>query len=183
MKKIILFTFLVSCFLTVKSQTDSSNISFEVLLDSAQMVFTPPKGYVEITPTENNQMNYEKAYKHTTEKFEVRYAIRRHNFKFFESIFQMTLLNITDGQMYEYNFFNPNAVKTEFHGDIGASVLVKPGEEFAKEYKYCLMVCVNKKGIGDMYCFYLGDDTALITKLMKPIFYALKFKEKTPTEK
>jgi hypothetical protein len=77
--------------------TDDSlpRVNFQELLDSAKMVFTPPAGYIETEPVYNKQMNYEKAYKHPTERFEIRYAIRRHEFNFFQQMFEMTALNIS----------------------------------------------------------------------------------------
>ncbi len=180
MKNFFTILILVITVSTAKSQSDSLKTtpdSFEAILDSAKLVFTPPKGYTELVPIENNQMNYEKAYKHPTEKFEVRYAIRTHKFGFFDAIFQVTILNISGGQSPEYSLFNTEAVKEEFNADIGASVMINPSKEFAADYKYCLMVCINKKGVGDAFYFYLADDNTLIQKLMLPIFHALKFEE------
>ena len=104
--------------------------SFESLLDSNNMVFEIPEGFIEIDPIENRQMNYEKAYKHPTERFEVRYAIRRHEKGFYKSLFEMTVLNISGGQLPEYTPFGSQAVKSEFGADAGATVLVLVGEEF-----------------------------------------------------
>lgn len=153
-------------------------VTFENLLDSNNMVFVAPKGYIEIEPIENRQMNYEKVYKHSTERFEVRYAIRQHNFTLSKQIFEMTVLNISGGQLPEYTTFSTEAVKNEFGADAGATVLVKVGEEFGQNYKYCLLVYIHKSGIGDGYMFYLADNNEIITKLMMPIFHALKFKNK-----
>lgn len=151
-------------------QQDTINtVTFESLLDSTNMIFEPPKNYIEIEPIENRQMNYEKAYKHPTERFEVRYAIRKHDFGFYKQIFEMTVLNISGGQLPEYTPFGTEAVKTEFGADAGATVMVTVGEEFGQNYKYCLLVYILKNNIGDGYIFYLADDNKTITNLMNPI--------------
>lgn len=152
-------------------------ISFETLLDSTKMKFIPPEDYKEVQPIENGQMNYEKAYRHPTEKFEVRYAIRKHEFSFYKQIFEVTVLNISGGQLPEYTNFHPEAVKNEFGADGGATVAVPVIKEFGQDYQYCLLVYIYKKGIGDGYIFYMADDKSLIPTLMEPIFHALRFKE------
>lgn len=151
-------------------------VTFKNLLDSNNMTFEVPKDYIEIEPIENRQMNYEKAYKHPTERFEVRYAIRNQNFGFYKQIFEMTVLNISGGQLPEYTPFGTEAVKNEFGADAGATVMVKVGKEFGQDYKYCLLVYIHKNGMGDGYIFYLADDKKTINDLMMPIFHALKFK-------
>ncbi|MEM6265752.1 MAG: hypothetical protein AAGI38_24840 [Bacteroidota bacterium] len=150
--------------------------AFQSLLEANNMEFETPQGFVEIDVIENQQMNYEKAFKHPSEKFEVRYAIRNHNFGFFQQMFEMTVLNISGGQLPDYTPFGTEAVKSEFGADAGATVLVQVGEEFGQEYKYCLLVYIYKKGVGDGYIFYLADDKDKIPDLMMPIFHALTFK-------
>ena len=154
-----------------------NTVTFEMLLDSANMIFEAPKGYTEIEPIQNRQMNYEKAYKHPTERFEVRYAIRRHDFGWYHQIFEMTVLNISGGQLPEYSNFGTEAVKKEFNADAGCVVAVLVGEEFGQDYKYCTLVYIFKKGVGDGYIFYLADDNKIIPDLMMPIFHSLKFEE------
>lgn len=122
-----------------------------MLLDSANMSFEVPKGYIEIEPIKNAQMNYEKAFKHPSKRFEVRYAIRTHNFGFYKQIFETTVLDISGGQLPEYSPFGSEAVKPEFGADAGATVLVKVGKEFGQDYKYCLFVYIFKQGIGCVY--------------------------------
>jgi hypothetical protein len=150
--------------------------SFESLLDSNRMEFETPKGFIEIAPINNRQMNYEKAFKHPTQRFEVRYAIRSHDFGFYKQLFEMTVLNISGGQLPEYSVFGTEDVKAEFEADAGATVMVQVGEEFGQDYKYCLLVYIHKKGVGDGYIFYLADDPEIMLDLMNPIFHALKFK-------
>jgi hypothetical protein len=161
----------VFCQDTLKVQA----LRFVDLLDSADMIFEAPKGYIEIDPIQNKQMNYEKAYKHPKEKFEVRYAIRRHNFGWYHQMFEMTALNISGGRLPEYTNFGTEAVKKEFNADAGCTVGLELIEEFGQDYKYCLLVYIYKKGIGDGYIFYMADDNKIITDLMMPIFHALKF--------
>jgi len=59
---------------------------------------------------------------------------------------------------------------------VGASFMVNPVPEFANGYKYCLIVDVYKKGVGEVYMMYLADDNTIIADLMGPIFRAIQFK-------
>lgn len=164
---------------TTKQDTlskDTTSITFENLLNLNNMAFEAPKNYTELTPIENRQMNYEKAYKHPTERFEVRYAIRNNELNIPKQIFEMTVLNISGGQLPEYTPFGADAVKNEFGADAGATVMVEVGKEFGQDYKYCLLVYFHKNNIGDGYVFYLADDNQVINDLMMPIFHALRFK-------
>ncbi len=158
------------------SQMSSSDSLFQELLEKNQMEFTAPSDYTKIACIENRQMNYERAYKHPTENFEVRYAIRSHDLDISQSIFEATVLNISGGELPEYTVFKPEAVQKEFGADMGATVMVEVGEEFGQDYVYCLLVFIHKKGLGDAYIFYLADEPSLIPELMRPLFHYLKFK-------
>lgn len=120
-------------------------------------------------------MNYEKAFKHPTKRFEVRYAIRNHEMGFYKQMFETTVLNISGGQLPEYSSFGTEALKKDFNADAGATVMVEVGSEFGQDYKYCLFVYIYKQGVGDGYVFYLADENELIFNSIDPIFHALKF--------
>ncbi|NEQ49137.1 MAG: hypothetical protein F6K11_03255 [Leptolyngbya sp. SIO3F4] len=159
------------------AQDSTSLPTFEETLEAMQMTFQPPDGFVEVEPIPNRQMNYEKAYQLPNERFEVRYALRQHNFAFYKQIFEMTALNISGGRLPEYNGFDPDAVRQEFGADAGATVMVPLGEEFGQDYAYCLLVYLHKTGTGDGYIFYLADDPERIPDWMDPIFHNLRFQE------
>lgn len=150
-------------------------LTFAELLDSAGMTFTAPQGYKEIKPVHNRQMNYEKAYKHPRKKMEIRYAIRLHQYQFFEQMFMVTVLNISGGQLPEHTSFNPDAAREEFGADGGATVFVSLGEEFGMGYKYCLFVYIYKAGVGDAYLFFMANDKDVILDNMMDGFYSLKY--------
>lgn len=164
------------CYSQDTTSVDSTTpLSFQSLLDLNEMTFIEPAGFIEVDTIGNRQMNYEKAFKHPSENFEVRYAIRHHEYGFYKQILSVTLLNISGGQLPECNYFGTEAVKSEFGADAGATAMVRVGEEFGQDYKYCLLVYIHKKGIGDGYIFYLADDHEIIPDLMLPIFHSLKF--------
>ncbi|MCB0396971.1 MAG: hypothetical protein KDD36_09975 [Flavobacteriales bacterium] len=163
----------------------------------AGMVFTPPDGLKPVSPIANDQMNWEAAYRHPRKKFEVRYAIRPmdhqleeyetaeqnkkegdvniHPNKWFRQVFEMTVLNVSGGQLPDYAIFSSDAVKKEFNGDWGATVTIPPKGDFAGGYKFCLFVFIHKDDKGDGYVFYMADDKDLLLESMKPIFHSLKF--------
>lgn len=180
-KKTLLFLFLnfliLNLLFSQETQHEDTIIyyTFEQLLDSAGMVFTAPNGYIETKPVHNMQMNYEKAYKHPRKKMEVRYAIRLHQYQFFEQMFMVTVLNISGGQLPEHTSFNPDAAREEFGADGGATVFVSLGEEFGMGYKYCLFVYIYKAGVGDAYLFFMANDKDVILDNMMDGFYSLKY--------
>jgi len=178
LRKILSVFFVFSLLNFTYSQNEVlAPLIIESKLDTSNMIFERPKDYIEIPVIENRQMNYEKAYKHPDENFEVRYAVRTHNNNFYKQIFEMTVLNISGGKLPEYTIFGTEAVKKEFGADAGATVAVELGKEFGQDYKYCLLVYIHKNNVGDGYIFYLADDKDIITKYMNPIFHALRFKE------
>ncbi|MCR9171392.1 MAG: hypothetical protein NXI10_02800 [bacterium] len=178
-KKLLLLLILFSGFFCF-GQSDTLKTDypgFEDILDSMNMTFIAPKNMEETAPIENRQMNYEKAYRDTAARFEVRYALRRHNMGFIPQIFEATTLNISGGHLPEYSIFGSEAVKNEFGADGGATVGVPVGTEFGQEYQYCLLVYIHKTGIGDAYMFYLADDQSIIGDRMSPLFHNLRFEE------
>ena len=173
--------------------------TFTQLLTRAKMTFEAPAGLTQTDPIENKQMNWELAYKHATKKFEVRYAIRPmddalkvyeereankkegdiniHPNKWYRSTFEMTVLNISGGQLPEYTVFDAQAVKKEFNADWGATTSVEVVEEFGKGYTFCLFVFIHKENLGDGYIFYMADEADVISEEMGAIFHALKFQK------
>lgn len=171
---------------------------FTRLLKQGGLVFTAPEGMVETPVIANRQMNYEYAVKYPGKSFEVRYAIRPldnlikdhekneknkkpgdvyiHPNTLYSSLFQVTLLNISGGQLPEITEFGKEAVKGEFNADWGAVALVEVGKEFGQNYTYCLAVSIHKNDAADAYFFYLSDSREEIEELMDTAFHSLKFK-------
>jgi len=191
MKLKIVTLFLVLGY-TVFSQT------FDSLLLRAGMVFIEPLNLTKIKSVENGQMNWENAYKSSVDKFEIRYAIRpldsflqeyEENMKnkkegdiylnpnnWLKSSFEATLLNISGGQLPNYDVFDFQSVKEEFNADWGATALVKTIDEFGQGYEISLVVFLHKDNKGDCFIFYMGDDVAVISSQMEALFHNIKFK-------
>lgn len=171
---------------------------FDSLLFRAGMSFKEIHNLTNVKPIENRQMNWEKAFKSTTDKFEVRYAIRPidvylkeyddniknkqegdvfiHPNKWFKASFETSLLNISGGEMPNYDAFDFQSVKQEFNADWGATAMVKPIDEFGQGYKFCLVVFLHKDNLGDCFIFYLADDVTVISYHMESLFHNLRFK-------
>lgn len=170
---------------------------FEQCIVRANMTFKAPEGYIEVSPIENEQMNWDKGFKHPSMRFEVRYKVWPLDsllFDFYESekhkkpgdininpnkwhktVFEVTLLNISGGILPEYTEFDSLAVAQEFNADWGATATVEVGEEFGQKYQYCLFVMIHKDDLGNGYIFYLADEKETISEEMFPIFHALTF--------
>jgi hypothetical protein len=168
------------------------------MLDRAQLEFTVPEHLQPSEPVENRQMNWELAYRHPEKKFEVRYAIRPLDTQvaayeefqrtkkegdimidpnnWYSSLFDVTILNISGGQLPEATEFGTEAVKREFNADWGATVLTETGGEFGQGYRYALVVGIHNDNAADVYLFYMGDDKEVIIEQMDLVFHAMKFK-------
>lgn len=175
MKNYIILFILIFFASTAKSQNNTKH--FNASLKALNLAFTPPKGYNEIDPIKNSRLNYEKAYKHPTKKFEVRYATRKHKITNFAGVFRVTVVKIADEHPAKFTFFTKERVREKYNGDVGGTIMVDAHKDFAPNYKYCLMICVNKKGVGDALIFFLADDLTLISNLSAPLTYTLKFKK------
>jgi len=172
-------------------------LPFMHLLHRTKMFFIIPDGYKQIEPKQNEQVNWDLAYLHPRQKFEIRYTIRpmdillkkfkentmKHDSsnnspdpnKLYLKNFKTTLDNISSIPTSEYTIFSANAAKNEFNADWGATAVVNVNDDFGRQYKYCFMVFIHKKDIGDAYIFCLADDMALLNNEMKPIIHNLKF--------
>ncbi len=189
---VILFVFLTSFY------SDNLPKAFTELIERSNMAFESTASFAETKIIENRQMNYEYAIKHSSKKFEVRYAIRPldkllkefaekeknkkegdiniNPNKLYNSLFQATILNISGGELPDFSDFDKASVKKEFNADWGATTFVKVGKEFGQDYKYCMVVALHKDNVGDAYIFYLSDTQDGFSDLMQTAFHSLKFK-------
>lgn len=170
---------------------------FTALLARAKMTFKIPAEMVSVAPKENRAMNYDVAYKHKKEKFEVRFAVRPLDdyFKDYEakkndknmvmippnnlypSFFQVTALNIgISVDLEKAVLFPPEAVKKEFRADWGATITVTANKVFGGGYTWCCLVMIHKNDCGEGYIFFMADDKEVLTREMEKVFDQLKFK-------
>jgi len=170
---------------------------FSDILIKANMTFEMPKGLIETTVIENQQMNYEFAIKYPDKKFEVRYAIRPlgsmiedykmkiknqkpgDSFadpnKMYPASLQAIAYNISGGKLAKSAEFDKTSVKEEFNADWGSTTFVEVNNTFSQGYKYCMMVAIHKDDCADAYIFFMTDNKDQIMELALPAFYALKF--------
>lgn len=189
--------FFLSTILACLSFSGITQSQFDSLLLRSHLQFTLPENYTAILPQNNRQMNWEAAFRHPELKFEIRIAVRPmdtaianyeenmktkeagdvfiHPNKWYESVLQATILNISGGQLPEYAVFDEKDVKDEFNADWGATVMVPAGDEFAFGYAYCLLVTIHKHNTGDAYVFYMFDDPDLIGEELEEVFHLLHF--------
>jgi hypothetical protein len=199
MKKLSLLLFITGAIACLSFSSSALPETFAKLLDRNKMTFAAPKDYTEVPVVENEQMDYEYAIKHKTANFEIRYAIRPldtelenyrqwektkkqgdimiHPDKLYEGLMDVTVLNISNGNIPAKETFPPDAVKKEFNADWGATTITTIGKEFGQDYKYCLMVALNKKGVGNAYIFFMSDDGQVISEHFDEAFHCLTFKK------
>ncbi|PLX09867.1 MAG: hypothetical protein C0596_00875 [Marinilabiliales bacterium] len=174
---LILLCFLLRANAQDEITTDTvTHYTFETLLDSTGMTFTPPKGFIEIEPVSNYKMNYQKAYKHPTENIEIRYTIVDHDLDWHFQFFLTTTYNISIPMagLPEYDKFEA-ADMQELNADIGYLTMVMPNEEFAEGYSLCILFYMYKHLKGDAYVFYLFDDKEALDKILPDVFYNLRY--------
>jgi hypothetical protein len=162
---------------TLTAQMDSTE-TFEAIYDGMGMTFAVPAGYMEVAPISNGQFNWDRAYAHPTERFEVRYGLRPDAPDIGEAMVQMTLLNISGGEEIPYNFFPTGAVQQEFGADWGTVANVPVIAEFGGTFTRCLFIFLHNEGEGDAYAFFMADDPDRIPALMEPIFHNLRFAQR-----
>lgn len=194
--KIVLNISLLALLLVGAAQTHAQTV-FDTLLQRSKMVFDFPQDFIPTEPIENRQMNWEASFRHPDKDFAVRYALRPldnamaeyeehlrtqnqgdvfiHPNKWYLSLFQSTLLNISGGELPEIGPFPEAAVREEFNADWGGAAAVPCGPEFAHGYAYCLAICLHKDDVGDAYIFFMGNDMETISNEMNGIFHALRF--------
>lgn len=189
--------------LFVSALTDPLPENFTSLLDRAGMTFTRPDSLVEVALVKNSQMLYEYAMASSDRHFEVRYAIRPLDSMLAQyrrdtaqkqpgsyhanpngmhaALFLAVLANISGrGIPKSLRTFDSTAVKNEFGADWGAVTGVPVSGDFGKGYRFCSAVAIHRNNAGDAYCFYLADSTLNLQEFserMKPLFYALQFKQ------
>ena len=174
---------------------------FITLMERAGMRFDAPDG-MESTPIlPNRDQYYNYAMKFPGKKFEVRYAVfpldsltrdyerskKDTSFKVVEpnsihkTLLMTIIANTSGGGFYESNEMPAEAVAKEFNADWGA-VAVYPtgGSEFGKGYKWCMVMALHKKDLGEAYYFYLCDDKDQMQELMMPSFHSLQFNAPLP---
>lgn len=170
---------------------------FQTLLSRNKMQFCAPRGLKEVAPVNNRQMNYEKAYRHKKKKLEVRYAVRPFDkllaeYKrskkdstffmydpntFYKTSFTSTLLNIAEGRDYGYTIFDSLELKINYNADWGAMTTVEADKNFGMGYKYCRVIYIFKKDVGEAYYFFLANEKETFSAVKENAMRALTFKK------
>ena len=134
------------------------------LLSDTGIEFEPPDDYTSVAVEKNTQMNYDFAIKSNTIGLEVRFAIRPNKNATGENEMgnMAVALNVSKDKnpgSLKTNAFPPASVKKEFSANAGGIYFLQEADKvFSKTYASCLMMYLNKKGVGDIYAFLLFDE-------------------------
>lgn len=106
-----------------------------------------------------------------------------HPNKSYQTLFMTVLINTSiqaqaggAPAIPRFGAFKPDAVKSEFNADWGATSGYAPRITFERTYKNCMTVALHKDNAADVYIFYLFNDKETMMRLMPAAFHAIKFK-------
>lgn len=183
--------------------------TFQNVLNLGKMTFEMPKGSISVPLVKNMQMHYEYAVTFKDKPIEIRYSVAPFGYtvdeaynggkgvephkskmeddefgsKVTSTVVAMNVAGGTASPGMSSKPYAPEAVKKEFGADWGSTTIIPiANSSFGTAYKFCMMITLFKKGAGDAYIFYLGNDReSLIRAITENIintgaFYALKFK-------
>lgn len=149
------------------------------LLSDTGIEFAPPADYTSVGVEKNTQMNYDFAIKSNTIGLEVRFAIRPDKNATGENdagnmAVAMNVSGDKNPAALRTNAFPPASVKKEFNANAGGIYFLQNADKvFSKTYTSCLMMYLNKKGVGDIYAFLLFDE--MNEPAVKATLYSIKF--------
>ncbi len=193
-------------FLLITPMLFGQNHRFNTALEEGLLNFKMPENFDTVLIRSNPDMNYELAIKSKTDSLEIRYAIRplgkriesfekmaadtsnehkvfanAHPNKSYQTVFMTVLINTSlqsgsTPSIPRFGAFKPDAVKSEFNADWGATSGYAPRITFERTYKNCMTVALHKDNAADVYIFYLFNDKETMMRLMPAAFHAIKFK-------
>lgn len=196
------FKFLVVIFLFLLTFSMHSQVSAKAkkLLKKNHLEFILPEGFAELTGVPNEEMDYDFAFQHGLDTFEVRYSIfplgpklkefKRNlknpaikvihpNFywveKYNENIRKLSKLDKSEVPIGRQ--ISENAMNEEFNADAGAVTYFDiKSIYFAPEFDYCLMMVLHKNFEADVYISFLGNNRETIEIMALKMFHAIRFK-------
>ncbi len=176
----------------------SSPLNFKEFADKQKLSFVMPKDFRTVPVVFNHDVRYDFAIRHVKKKLEIRYAIfsltkqidaykkslkdpktvMTDPNKRYTSFTWAACMNISGGKPFKaVRAFKPADVRKEFNANWGATILIESKSEFARGYRYVLVVTLHRDSVADAFIFYLFDDIKKINKEMTKAFYALKYQK------
>ncbi len=181
MKRYLLSSILLLLFAGAMLAQIKMPLSFEQLLNDAQLSFNKPteNKYKTLRPTKNSIFNYDFSIKAKRGDLEIRYAIKKINKKQSELIFPHILSmntashiasNHSDAEVVVQHVSNED-LKTIFKADWAAVFYFSPKHQFSKK-RNCKMLSLYKESVGLVYVFFLFNKTSID---LDNQFYTLNF--------
>jgi hypothetical protein len=166
--------------LGARAQTNQneSRISkkFKQLLSSVNAGFTPPEGFVEVPPLNNDKTAYQYALELPKGEFEVRFQVNatRRDWKNYErgrsdpervnpdSLYNKIAeaqVNSMAGEGRRFNRPIPPHILQYYNADIGKSYFFNlTDSELTKHYQYALLVIIQKNHLGTISVICFGNE-------------------------
>ena len=173
-----------------------TGVSFEALLTEAELVFTPPGGFIDLPAGHNPILNYERAMRSLDGSLEIRVAVRplkrlvidyddphgavpdpNHVFPL---IFESLASRLAWGRYAPSNLYPPEQARSKFNADWAAAAVFDVAEDFSAQHKQGLLLAMHRNKVSDAYVVFLFDDYAGVKQLLQSAMNALVYGPAAP---
>ena len=165
--------------------------AFGALLHEAQLVFTRPPGFVDLSPGRNPILDYEHALRSADGSLEIRLAVRplgRLEIDYddphgavpnpehvFPLVFESLATRLSGGRHAPSLPYPPDQARTKFNADWAAAALFDTVSDFATDHKQGLLVAIHRNKVSDAYLVFLFDDYPAVKERLNAAMGTLVF--------
>ena len=184
MRKTLLFTLLSLVYCNVYGQKKPNKLDqpFHQLLKEVDATFVMPEGFAETHINKNISVFYQYAIKEPQSGFEVRYYLypykgNKQREKLVYNLFLTTIINAMgeNAKSPDIQIQDSKDIAHDFNGDWGANAVFQPGGGFGKGFQFCSAQAIQKRGVGEVYIFWLFTDVEKQEQLMQATFKTISF--------
>ena len=198
MRHLLLILLTVASPWLLADQDPAGDDSFESLLVEAELLFSPPAGFVDLPAGRTPVLDYERALRSPDGKLEVRIAVRplkrlRIDYDdphgavpnpnhIFPLVFESLATRLSGGRHAPSNAYPPDRAREKFNADWAAAAVFDTVEEFATGHKQGLLVAIHRNKVSDAYVVFLFDDYAAAKDSLQLAMKTLVFAPATEAE-
>jgi len=176
---------------------NADETKFGLLIAEAGMTYQQPSGFFPKKVAPNPHCKYDLALRHSSLKYEIRYAIfplKDSLRQYGESKGKKNIVLVDPNNLFPaFTFaivsnisadqkllgsakFKEDDVKSEFGADVGMSILLNAKESFGDGFKFVLVTALHRKDFADAYIFHLFNDYEAVKGEYFKSFYSMRFK-------
>jgi hypothetical protein len=165
------------------------------LLKRTHAIYDAPPGYNPVEVKENPDVKYHYAVIHPSKESEIRYFILpfdsipgeknadvkiKHDETFAYSVFFADVLNlrgVADKNLPDMYEIKEEKLEKNYNADKGWITYIEAKSQFAQGYRYCMVTCLYKKGIGLVEVFHLATDKKWFTAEPQITPFTMRFSD------